>query len=519
MSAHVLFCRDLALREAGEIIRIEGWAIGTSAVRTILLNTGETEFEFVPYGFPRLDVRRKFPAYPNSDKSGLRFTGNLQSPVGRPARFCVEICRDPSAPPEWHALDVNLDTTDIQTLEFGATTRLSDVAGAAAAQIVAPENLEARFRRTLQAKRGVTMRLDIINKCNLRCVMCHFSDDAVFKRPTRQLSGEKFKALFDGLAPGISQVALSCGDEPLTSKFLPDILRYLATEHPQVAIEFCTNAMLMRAPIRDLIMETRVARLLFSIDAVTKPLLESIRVGSRYEQLIGNILALRDLKERHQTHLPAFTFNYVMMNRNIHEAPAFVQMARTLGAESIDFRHMVPIPPYFVPDDLLSAHPAKYNFYRERIVAAAAEADLAYYLPAAFVTDETWSAKDHAEVGLGDFERVVADSAEGSGGSRTRPAADAVSRGRSAGSVAEDFGATFCNRPFSEIMVRDQEEVLPCAWHGKTLGRLSEGKSLSEIFLGAEFAALRRNMLKPEGDPNCARCPIKTSHLATSADG
>jgi len=67
--------------------------------------------------------------------------------------------------------------------------------------------------------------------------------------------------------------------------------------------------------------------------------------------------------------------------------------------------------------------------------------------------------------------------------------------------------------------VRDQEEVLPCAWHGKTLGRLSEGKSLSEIFLGAEFAALRRNMLKPEGDPNCARCPIKTSHLATSADG
>ncbi len=106
-------------------------------------------------------------------------------------------------------------------------------------------------------------------------------------------------------------MALSCGDEPLTSKFLPDILRYLATKHPHVAIEFCTNAMLMRAPIRELIIETGVARLLFSIDAVTKPLLESIRAGCRYEQLIGNILALRDLKARHQSRLPEFDFNFV----------------------------------------------------------------------------------------------------------------------------------------------------------------------------------------------------------------
>jgi MoaA/NifB/PqqE/SkfB family radical SAM enzyme len=84
--------------------------------------------------------------------------------------------------------------------------------------------------------------------------------------------------------------------------------------------------------------------------------------------------------------------------------------------------------------------------------------------------------------------------------------------------VAEEFSTTFCERPFSEIMIRDQEEVLPCPWHGKTLGRLSEGQTLSEIFLGEKFTALRRNMLKPEGDPDCARCPIKTFHLPTAAN-
>ena len=67
----------------------------------------------------------------------------------------------------------------------------------------------------------------------------------------------------------------------------------------------------------------------------------------------------------------------------------------------------------------------------------------------------------------------------------------------------------------SEIMVRDQEEVLPCPWHGKTLGRLSEGKSISDIFFGEDFARLRQNMFKPEGDPGCAHCPIKSGHLPT----
>ena len=67
-------------------------------------------------------------------------------------------------------------------------------------------------------------------------------------------------------------------------------------------------------------------------------------------------------------------------------------------------------------------------------------------------------------------------------------------------------------------MVRDQEEVLPCPWHEKTLGRLSEGKTLSEIFLGEAFVRLRRNMLKPEGDPGCAHCPIKSGHLPIDAN-
>ena len=83
--------------------------------------------------------------------------------------------------------------------------------------------------------------------------------------------------------------------------------------------------------------------------------------------------------------------------------------------------------------------------------------------------------------------------------------------------MAEEFSTTFCNRPFSEMMVRDQDEVLPCPWHEKPLGLLSDGKTFAEIFEGEAFQRLRRNMLRPDGDPACANCPIKSHHLPTNA--
>lgn len=503
MSEHLLFCSDAARRnESGDrLVRLEGWCVATSPIQALLLENRAGEYRVVPYGFSRPDVGSAFSECADAETSGLQFSGDIESP----ANLVVQLQNG-----DWHRVAVDFDNRQIQKIELNYATRFSAPNGTLSDAL----DLEQRVRRSLDERRGLTLRLDIINKCNLRCVMCHFSDDAIFKRPTSQLSGEQFKKLFDDVGPFVSNVILSCGDEPLISKFLPEILRYLAAQHPHVAIEFCTNAMLMRASTRNLIMETGVARLMFSIDAVSKPLLESIRVGARYEQLLGNIIALRDLKTRLGSELPTFVFNFVMMNRNIHEAPAFVHMATALGAESIDFRHVVPIGTYFEPDELLIEHPAKYNFYREKIVAEAATAGIEYYLPPPLATADRWQPGDEPAVDLREFESVAADPA----GAVLPIGASTQKRPRVEGSVAEEFSTTFCNRPFSEIMIRDQDEVLPCPWHGKTLGRLSEGKTLREIFLGEEFAALRRNMLRPEGDPDCARCPIKTEHLPINAN-
>ncbi len=508
--SELLFCCDLARREpcTGRVTRLEGWCFASSEVRGLYFGHNDIGYEQIPHGFLRSDVGQVYPSYSQATYSGFRLTTASKS---LPDRTDLLVRIEGSM----HRVPLNLATHDVQTVELSDRTLLAQ-SDQVIGELESAAALEDRFLRSLGKLPGLTLRLDIINKCNLRCVMCHFSDEAIFKRPTRQLTAPEFEGLFDEIGPSVRHVVLSCGDEPLLSKHLPAILTYLAREHPHVQVEFCTNAMLMNAQIRRLIMETGVARLLFSIDAVSKPLLESIRVGCRYEQLVGNIMAMRHLRDASGVNWPAFVFNYVMMNRNIHEAPAFVTMARDLGAESIDFRHMVPIGNNFPPGEILSDHPERYNFYRAQILAESRRLNVPVYLPPPFVATHDWMpSRDEPSVDWNDFERVRATPNDETGhvnlpvGNRSWLAWE--------GSVAEEFSTTFCNRPFSEIMVRDQNEVLPCPWHEKTLGYLNEGKTLAEIFHGEAFQQLRRNMLRPEGDPACANCPIKSQHLPNAA--
>lgn len=153
--------------------------------------------------------------------------------------------------------------------------------------------LEERLTASLRRKRGLTLRLDLVNKCNLRCVMCHYSDDRVFKRPARHITPGQFFAFFEDLAPDVREVVLSCGDEPLISPHFQPIIRELARLHPEVEIVFSTNAMLLNEGAARAIVGSGVSLITFSIDGVTAATLESIRTGARFNQVIGNLARLK----------------------------------------------------------------------------------------------------------------------------------------------------------------------------------------------------------------------------------
>lgn len=373
--------------------------------------------------------------------------------------------------------------------------------------------LEKRLFDHLARQRHLTLRLDLINKCNLRCVMCHYSDEGISKRPAQKISLEQFASFFDPIAPVTRDVVLSCGDEPLMSPHFEAILQHISTIDPEVRIRFCTNGMLLTEKNADAIIAANVYLIMFSFDGVTSETLHRIRVGSNYRRIIKNILYLKKAKAKTGKPNPRFVFNYVMLESNIHEAPHFVRMAKRLGGDYIDFRHVVPFDFYDIDHEMLENDKPKYNYYRERIIVAAKAAGIEIYIPPSFATSIRHDPSGDPVSKLDEFHTLLLELGDNPLETTTSGATTTASTEKNHIHESAHF---FCDRPFSEVMVREQKDVYPCPWHQEKMGTLEDGASFEEIFFGDKFRQLRLAMLSPEGAPGCKNCPIKSNHLPTS---
>ncbi len=508
MAEHALYCIDVprVTDDLGEVSEIAGWCLCSRSIESITASIPGPDPWEISYGLPRPDVGgSSFEGYPNAQRCGFRIEvpgRGLDRPT--PIELAL-VVKGRFGIRERYELKVNLSSNDVQRVHLRSKRRL---------QRISPQNLEKRLKKSLDSKPGITLRLDVINKCNLRCIMCHFADVNVLREPTWKLTVEEFDRFFAEVSPYVRSVLLSCADEPLTSHLFPDVLAHIAEKYPHLEIEFCTNAMLLNARIRRLVIERGVTHLIFSMDGVRKKTLESIRIGSKYEKVAGNILALRDLKQATSSRYPIFLMDFVMMASNIHEAPAFVELSSRLGARMIDFRHVIPGELFNDPLHFLSNDPARYNYFRDLVIQEGKRHQIDIVIPPPYETSEEFSPSDVPPVDLGDFEKVEPSPAVG-----RMPVPRRFPKGfkprHTRGTAAERFAETYCERPFSEMTILDQELVKPCPWHRTHLGKLGDGKTLAEIFFGEEFARLRRRMLDPAGDPNCQDCPWKSDLLVS----
>src|SRR3977135_850868 len=179
MSNHIIFCSDIASRDASgkRITRLQGWCIASSPIRGLALQNPDG-FEPINYGMKREDVARVYPNYKGASISGFRSLAPMETAPGGPAALWLEIANGKGK--EDHVVSVNLDTRDVQTIELNEETRSRGAKiGNSMRAFSKSSALEARLKDSLQTQPGLTLRLDLINKCNLRCIMCHFSDDAI----------------------------------------------------------------------------------------------------------------------------------------------------------------------------------------------------------------------------------------------------------------------------------------------------------------------------------------------------
>lgn len=351
--------------------------------------------------------------------------------------------------------------------------------------------------------RPLKIEMDITNQCNIRCLMCPFSDPAVGGRKRTDLSPEIFARWADEMFSWATNLGLMFGTEPTLNQHLLSFVR-TAKEYRVPNVYFSTNGMKLTPTMSGALIEAGLDEMNVSLDAGEKATFERIRRGAKWETVIGNLRSLKEQKAAAKRSTPRLHMSYVLMRSNIPELPQFVELAAELGAVVLYLTHLVSYDKLGTESELLGADLGGYGPYMDRALAVARQHDIHVVAP------RTRQAR---------LDIVVPRPPP------PEPRANhlaPIDQAREAHGLprrfARDEAKSCCPFPWHFIAIEPDGSVRPCGWWhaGAPMGNL-HSQRFQEIWQGEPMRTLRRQLVTRQLGENCGRCPAAGMGTADSA--
>lgn len=178
-----------------------------------------------------------------------------------------------------------------------------------------------------------------LNKCNLACVMCPYHSPKYKSHHTsgyfdeyRSMSMETFRRIAD--YAGRNGISLQFGqiEEPLMHKRIFEFISY-ARQAGVPNIHMSTNGTFMTKEKADILLETGITSVMFSIDATSPETYKEIR-GSDLENLEAN--ARYFIQRAREKGIKTWA-SFILQNQPDGEREAFLQKWRKIGVTYVTF--------------------------------------------------------------------------------------------------------------------------------------------------------------------------------------
>ena len=314
-------------------------------------------------------------------------------------------------------------------------------------------------------ERTLNVYMDQNNKCNLRCVMCGFSDPRVAGLAKYDMPFPLFERIAEEVLPSASFVALSCLTEPYMTRDFDRRLEVVSRCGVPFT-EVVSNATLWTEEHVEKLVACAVSRVAVSIDGASAATYERIRVGARFDRVISNVRLLTERKRRHGAALPVLRINHVLSELNVDEFPAFLAMVEDLGAEGIDVRTVQRMSDAVHKGSSDDAYWGKVRRIRDDVAA--------------------WTAR----TGRSDWSAL-----------RWQPTRIDL--------FAPGGEKVTCRRPWNTVAIHASGDVFPCiSWTRPPLGNLAR-VPFREIWGGPSFEAIRAEFTAASPGIDCEHCVIK----------
>ncbi len=175
-----------------------------------------------------------------------------------------------------------------------------------------------------------TVILELVNRCDLECVMCYqgFRNDA--KKAT--LDDALLDKIFSEFKINKLNALMLSFSEPLLYKNIGDILKR-AEEAGIMDTFLFTNGTLLNDKMSETLLNSSLTRLFVSIDGATQETYDKVRIPvgknrlktNRLELLEKNILNFIKLRKKKNKQLPLIRTSFVALKENRHEIDMFIK--------------------------------------------------------------------------------------------------------------------------------------------------------------------------------------------------
>jgi radical SAM protein with 4Fe4S-binding SPASM domain len=361
-------------------------------------------------------------------------------------------------------------------------------------------------------KRFLRVKIDMVTRCQLRCIMCHFSHPE-FQENKTTMGADLLRKVADDIFPLAHDVVLSSSSEPLLAPDLPLALQ-LCRKHGVPDFHFSTNCLAMTDAIMDTVIEAQMPILTVSCDGVTKETFEKIRRPAKWEPFLRRFDIIAARKKARGSELPKVSVTAVLMRSNIREIPQMIRFFRDRGVVFMNFPHMAVMGGLGVEHESLMNDARLCNDTLDEAKRVAAEVGMQCVFP--FPIAENFA--DQGEVT--DQQR----SDEGGGTALLAPTtyAGALADNPEIAAYLNHKNREFrlavrdkqhhnrpCYFPWYYIHVNPDGTVFPCgSWFEFSTFGDFKTQSFREIWTGPQFKELRRQLYHMELRDVCANCSV-----------
>jgi MoaA/NifB/PqqE/SkfB family radical SAM enzyme len=201
------------------------------------------------------------------------------------------------------------------------------------------ENLANNMRLHRPVSQLAKVYIEPTNRCNITCVTCMRN---IWDEPPGKMAPETFEQILGGLKQITPRPLVFFGGigEPLFhTQTIEMIERVREIGAP---VEIITNGILLNAERSRRLIDAHIETLWISIDGAQPESYADVRLGAELPRVIENVQTFRSMRRHSFRPMPEIGINFVAMKRNIHDLPAVLKLALSLGARRFMASNVLP---------------------------------------------------------------------------------------------------------------------------------------------------------------------------------